>query len=100
MGIRLEGEALETFRLRRSVPSLVGAVQVPGSGMPIILGPEGPTTGGYAQIGILSRTSWTTLAGRVPGSTIRFDWIGAENARKEWQQRQHLFTNKDAWVPA
>jgi len=97
MGIRLEGDSIPSPILRRSVPALAGAVQVPGSGMPIILGPEGPTTGGYAQIGMLSRTSWTLLAGKKPGDSICFDWLDAGDARSMWQDRQNLLAHPDAW---
>jgi antagonist of KipI len=97
MGIRLEGEPLEASNVQRSVPTLPGVVQIPGSGLPIILGPEGPTTGGYAQIGILSRTSWTILAGTRPGSKIRFAWGETNAARKEWNERQSIFTDPNAW---
>jgi antagonist of KipI len=97
MGIRLEGEPIETPLIRRSVPTLPGVVQVPGGGLPIILGPEGPTTGGYPQIGMLSRTSWTVLAGAQPGSRIRFRWLDAEAARREWDARQNIFRDADAW---
>jgi antagonist of KipI len=97
MGIRLEGASVHPPALKRSVPALTGIVQVPGSGMPIVLGPEGPTTGGYAQIGMLSRTSWTVLAGKRPGDTVRFDWIDVEKARQMWQVRRNLLTMQDAW---
>ena len=97
MGIRLEGSRVESPILKRSVPALIGAVQVPGSGMPIILGPEGPTTGGYAQIGIISRVSWTVLAAKTPGSSLTFSWIEPEKARTDWNDRKSLFVTPDAW---
>jgi allophanate hydrolase subunit 2 len=76
---------------------MIGAVQVPSAGLPIILGPEGPTTGGYAQIGIISRTSWTVLAGKTPGSYLRFQWLDPKTAGQAWNDRQNLFSNPDAW---
>ncbi|MCI0412967.1 biotin-dependent carboxyltransferase family protein [bacterium] len=90
MGIRLEGAAIDPPVIRRSAPALTGTVQIPRSGFPIILGPEGPTTGGYAQMGVISRASWTLLAGKRPGSAIRFEWTDPETARHWWNDRQDL----------
>ncbi len=80
MGIRLEGLSVNPPSVRRSAPAIPGTVQIPRSGSPIILGPEGPTTGGYAQIAVLSRTSWTVLAATGPGKTIRFEWTDVDTA--------------------
>jgi antagonist of KipI len=90
MGIHLEGATVDAPTVRRSAPALAGTVQIPRSGLPIILGPEGPTTGGYAQIGLISRTSWTVLAGKRPGSVLRFQWTDPETARATWSYRQDL----------
>ena len=97
MGIRLDGPALEAPILRRSTPTIPGSVQVPRSGSPIILGPEGPTTGGYAQLAVIARTSWTVLAGSNPGRKIRFEWTDRETAQKMWNYRQKLFNSPEAW---
>lgn len=99
MGIRLEGPVLAAPVIRRSVPALPGAVQVPRSGSPIVLGPEGPTTGGYAQMAMICRVSWTVLAARRPGEAIRFQWSAVEEARKMWAFRNQLLNTLDAWEP-
>jgi antagonist of KipI len=90
MGIRMDGAILDAPTIRRSAPTSPGTVEIPRSGVPIILGPEGPTTGGYAQIGVISRTSWTVLAGSRPGSALRFQWTDTETARASWRYRQNL----------
>jgi antagonist of KipI len=97
MGIRLDGVSIQSPNIRRSVPTLPGAVQVPGSGQPIILGPEGPTTGGYSQIGMISCASWTVLASRRPGTLVRFQWIDLKNARQISRHRQKILAGADAW---
>jgi allophanate hydrolase subunit 2 len=97
MGIRLDGASLDGPVLRRSVPALPGALQVPRSGLPLVLGPEGPTTGGYAQLGMIARVSWTSLAAAPPGASVQFEWTNAERARTMWAERQKLFTMKEAW---
>ncbi len=99
MGIRLQGVALEVPEVRRSVPTLPGVVQVARSGQPIILGPEGPVTGGYPQIGILSEASWTSLAAIQPGKSIRFEWINLDAALEFRNQRNSIFSNTLAWKP-
>jgi biotin-dependent carboxylase-like uncharacterized protein len=98
MGIRFQGATLEAPSIRRSVPAIPGTVQIPRDGLPIILGPEGPTTGGYAQMAVISRLSWTVLAVQKPGETIRFDWLNVEDARRMWNFREKLLDSPEAWA--
>src|SRR5207253_425717 len=51
-GLRLEGPRVELSRPSDIPPegTAPGSVQVPGAGLPIILGPDRPVTGGYAKI--------------------------------------------------
>jgi antagonist of KipI len=97
MGARLQGAAIEVPEIKRSVPTLPGVIQIARSGQPIILGPEGPITGGYPQIGIISETSWTTLAAIQPGKSLRFQWINLEQAKKYRDQRNQIFFDKGIW---
>jgi antagonist of KipI len=52
MGVRLEGKKLNNtnFQLENSVPVLPGFIQLPPSGLPIIVLQDGQTTGGYPRI--------------------------------------------------
>ena len=50
MGARLQGAAIEIPEIKRSIPTLPGAIQIARSGQPIILGPEGPVTGGIHKL--------------------------------------------------
>ena len=74
VGIRLEGEPLAWARVEelRSEGLVTGALQVPPNGLPILLGPDHPTTGGYPVIAVVvSDDLW--LAGQLrPGDTVRF----------------------------
>lgn len=55
-----------------SVPLVRGAVQVPPSGSPVIMGPDHPTTGGYPIAGIITRSSSDALAQARPGDAVTF----------------------------
>ncbi len=79
-GIRLHGPALALIR-RSDIPpegTAPGAVQVPGDGMPIVLGPDRPVTGGYAKIATVVPGDFPLLAQARPGTAVRFveaPWI-------------------------
>lgn len=87
MGIYLSGDTLNPPVVRRSAPALNGTVQILPSGDPLILGPEGPVTGGYPQLAVISRSSWTTLARTNPNGTIGCEWRSIEEAEDLWQRR-------------
>ena len=74
IGIRLEGPPLP--RLDRgellSEGLVTGAIQVPSSGHPIILGPDHPTTGGYPVIAVVVTADLPVAAQLAPGTTVRF----------------------------
>lgn len=79
VGIRLDGPHLETPPLARTrrdeLPSegmLPGAIQVPPDGRPVILGPDGPVTGGYPVIAVVTDASRDALAQARPGTRLRF----------------------------
>jgi len=92
MGIYLSGDVLNPPLVRRSAPALNGTVQILPSGEPLILGPEGPVTGGYPQLAVLSRSSWTTLARSQPNGSIKLEWHSIEEASEIWQRRMDLLT--------
>jgi len=73
-GLRLRGPALALAR-RSDIPpegTAPGAVQVPGDGMPIVLGPDRPVTGGYAKIATVVPVDFPLLAQARPGTAVRF----------------------------
>jgi biotin-dependent carboxylase-like uncharacterized protein len=55
-----------------SAPMLRGAVQVPASGQPIVLGPDHPTIGGYPVIATVVRAALGSLGARPLGARLRF----------------------------
>lgn len=81
-GLRLAGPAVK--QARTELPSqgvLPGAVQVPPDGQPIILGWDGPVTGGYPVIAGVIGADWPRLAQLRPGDVVRFATIEVEAAR-------------------
>lgn len=88
MGLRLSGPVLAHRRpdLTQIVSDglVPGAVQVPGSGAPIVLLADGQTVGGYPKIATVIGADLPRLARRAPGDTLRFRAVTvaeAETAR-------------------
>lgn len=72
MSYMLDGKPLDIgYQNMLSGPVLPGTIQIPPSGIPIILGNDSQTTGGYPRIGILTPQSYQILSQKPPGSTIR-----------------------------
>jgi len=74
MGLRLEGPALKHRGGADIVSDGVapGAIQVPGSGQPIVLFVDAQTVGGYAKIATVIRADLPRLAQLRPGAELRF----------------------------
>jgi biotin-dependent carboxylase-like uncharacterized protein len=74
MGVRLLGPTLRRVGgdAGASAPMVRGAIQVPGSGEPIVLGPDHPTTGGYPVIATVVRADLGGLMARPVGAGVRF----------------------------
>ena len=88
MGIRLKGAPLTGKNGMNIISDGIapGSVQVPDSGMPIILCADRQTTGGYAKIATVISADMPLLAQALPGCKIRFERISTaevENAAKE-----------------
>ncbi|MFN2385117.1 MAG: 5-oxoprolinase subunit PxpB [Thermoanaerobaculia bacterium] len=88
-GIRLHGEALARRGAEEFPPegTALGAIQVPPDGMPILLGPDRPITGGYPRIGTVLPQDWPVAAQAVPGAALRFEIVS--RARTVSPGRRH-----------
>jgi allophanate hydrolase subunit 2 len=53
----------------------VGAVQITRDGLPVLIGPDGPTIGGYPKPACVIEADWNRMAQLVPGDTVAFQWI-------------------------
>ncbi|MFC5219364.1 biotin-dependent carboxyltransferase family protein [Streptomyces coerulescens] len=74
IGLRTEGPALERA-LTRELPSegvVLGAVQVPPDGRPVVFLADHPTTGGYPVIAVVRAADLAAAAQAVPGTPVRF----------------------------
>ena len=75
MGCRLEGPKIEHTEKGADIVSdgiPLGAVQIPGHGMPIIMLADRQTTGGYTKIGVLTPLSIEALVQKMPGMKVTF----------------------------
>lgn len=73
-GLRLEGPVLGQAEPPEIPPEGVvfGSIQVPGEGLPIVLGPDGPVTGGYPKIATVLGPDLPLLGQAAPGAILRF----------------------------
>ena len=87
-GYRLDGPRLP-HRAQAELLSdglLPGAIQVPSGGQPIVIMPDGPTTGGYPKIGAVLRPDLRRLAQARSDQPIRFravEWDKAHGVARE-----------------
>ncbi|WP_327357578.1 biotin-dependent carboxyltransferase family protein [Streptomyces sp. NBC_01304] len=78
IGLRTEGPPLE-----RAVPGelpsegmVLGAVQVPPDGRPVVFLADHPTTGGYPVVAVVEETDLASAAQAPPGTPLRFVPVG------------------------
>lgn len=74
IGLRTEGPALERAR-DGELPSegmVLGALQVPPDGRPVLFLADHPTTGGYPVVGVVPESHLPAAAQAVPGTALRF----------------------------
>ncbi|MEN3583800.1 biotin-dependent carboxyltransferase family protein [Streptomyces sp. ZYX-F-203] len=83
IGLRLTGPVLE-----RSAPGelpsegmVLGAVQVPPDGCPVVFLADHPTTGGYPVIGVVRGSDLPAAAQAAPGTPVRFVGVGGPPRR-------------------
>ena len=83
VGMRLQGRPLQHRSPDRQLPSegaTRGAIQVPPNGLPVILGPDHPVTGGYPVVGVIADYDIDTLAQLRPGQLVRLHWSRPKDA--------------------
>jgi biotin-dependent carboxylase-like uncharacterized protein len=84
VGMRLQGSPLAHRSPGRQLPSegaARGAIQVPPNGLPVILGPDHPVTGGYPVIGVIADDDIDKVAQVRPGQQVRLRWSRPRSIR-------------------
>jgi biotin-dependent carboxylase-like uncharacterized protein len=75
IGLRLSGPPLTRRPGRGELPSegmVLGAVQVPPDGLPVVFLADHPTTGGYPVVGVVPAADLAAAAQARPGTPVRF----------------------------
>lgn len=83
VGMRLVGRPLQYCFPDRQLPSegaTRGAIQVPPNGLPVILGPDHPVTGGYPVIGVVIGEDMDKVAQVRAGQRVRLHWARPRTA--------------------
>jgi biotin-dependent carboxylase-like uncharacterized protein len=84
VGARLTGPSL-TRAVAGELPSegiVLGAVQVPADGQPLVFLADHPTTGGYPVVGIVDAADLPLLAQARPGAAVRFRQTGGHGPQR------------------
>ena len=75
-GYRLQGAALAIKQVSMpSAPVIIGTIQLPPNGLPIVLLRDGPTVGGYPRVAILEPTEISRFTQCGPGTVLRFETV-------------------------
>jgi len=84
MGIRFDGEPVKSLDGVDIVSDgiVTGSVQIPPSGLPIVMMADRQTTGGYAKIATVITPDLRLLAQLRPGDTVQFVRISQREAEK------------------
>jgi len=100
MGYRLEGPHIE-HKARADIISdgiPLGAVQVPGDGLPIILLADRQTTGGYTKIAVVITADINKLAQAKPGDKVRFLQITEEEVHRSLKEYEQTIDTLKLWL--
>ena len=82
MGCRLEGPSIRHKKAREIVTDgmVLGAMQIPADGKPIVMLADRATAGGYPKIGTVIGADIPRLAQLMPGERLRFEAVDLAQA--------------------
>lgn len=102
MGYRLEGERLHHARGHNIVSDGIanGGIQIPGSGLPLVLLADRGTTGGYPKIATIISADLGRFAQTPVGGTVRFAAVPVEAAQVEARRMAALMRGLAGGVAA
>lgn len=96
-GLRLDGEAVKAVGtgglLSRAV--MPGTIQLPSNGLPIVLGADAQTVGGYAVLGQVIDADLDRLAQSRPNALLRFSAVNANEAIDAYRERRADFARTE-----
>jgi biotin-dependent carboxylase-like uncharacterized protein len=95
MGFRLEGPKIQHRETADIISDGIplGAVQVPGDGLPIILLADRQTTGGYTKIATAISVDISKLAQAKPDDKVRFRQVSEDEALIALQEYEQKINN-------
>jgi len=95
MGNRLDGPIIEHKKGADIVSDGTsrGAVQVPGSGKPIVLLADCGTTGGYTKIATVISADLPRIAQAQPGDTVAFQTVSLEEAHSALRVQEAIIAS-------
>lgn len=76
-GFRFSGKPIARPAEGTSFPIVRGAIQCPSPTAIVVVGPEGPTLGGYPLLGVLVESDWSLLARVAIGEHVTFEPVSA-----------------------
>lgn len=93
MGLRLSGPRLAHRKGPDTVSDAVvlGSVQIPGDGNPIVMAADRPTTGGYPKIATVITADMDDLGQVRPGDEVRFTAVSLEQAHQVYERYLESF---------
>lgn len=88
MGARMQGQPLDSSTISEmlSEGTVLGGIQVPRDGQPIVLLADRQTTGGYPVIAVVSRVDLPKLVQLAPGQQVQFQWLDLSESQALYQQ--------------
>jgi antagonist of KipI len=97
MGLRLEGAGIASVSGGEMISEGVslGAVQIPASGLPIILFVEQQTTGGYPKIANVISADFSSLGQLRPRDEIRFELVEMKTAQTLLVEQEKLLASQE-----
>ena len=94
VGVRLE-QSIGAHRIELpSEPQCVGTIQISNDGTPILIGPDGPTIGGYPKIAVVISADIPRIAQLRPGDQVRFERCSIDAARLELAASKARFAKR------
>ena len=103
MGIRVSSVSGATIEHKNGADIIsdgitFGAIQVPGSGQPIVMMADRQTTGGYTKIGNVISSDLAKLAQATPGTKVKFVEYTLEQAVQAIKNNDIIINNQNSYI--